>query len=297
MRHLLMLLAVLVFAATGGAVAGEVTLEHRGLTLNANLEDGGGGGGMVLLVHGALAHKDMEIITTLQELLAERGLKSLAINLSFNLDDRQGMYDCPTPHTYGITSAIDEIGVWLDWLEARGVTAVTLAGHSNGGLQVAWFAAERDHGLIERVVLIAPGLFSAQDRAAGYRSRYDTDLAPLLDRAEALVAAGNGDSMMTGIAFRYCPETSVRAATFADYYGDDPRFDTRHHLPDIAKPVLVVAASEDQVVPGLAAAMAPFVERGAIRLVEVEDSGHFFLDFFAEDLADAMADFAADGGS
>jgi pimeloyl-ACP methyl ester carboxylesterase len=288
-----MLLAMAVFAAPGGAAAEEVTLEYRGLTLNANLESVDGSDGMLVLVHGTLAHKDMEIITALQALLAERGLSSLAITLGLGLNDRRGMYDCAAPHRHAMTDALDEIDAWLGWLAGRGVSAVTLAGHSNGGRQVAWFAAERGHRLIEKVVLIAPGLSSADARAAGYRGRYDTELAPLLAAAEAQVAAGAGDAMMAGaVDFLFCPDTNVSAATFVSYYGDDPRLDTPYHLPAIAVPVLVVVGSDDQVVRGLPEAMAPFAASGAIDYVEIEDAGHFFLDFFAEDLADAVAAFA-----
>jgi pimeloyl-ACP methyl ester carboxylesterase len=297
MRRFLVAL-VTAFVIAGGAAAEDVTLEHDGLTLNGNLEIvDGWGSSMVLLVHGMLAHKDMEIIATLQELLAERGLGSLTINLGLGLDDRHGMYDCTAPHTHLMTDAVDETGAWLDWLAGRGVSAVVLTGHSNGGRQVAWFAAERGHDLIERVVLVAPGLSSAESRAAGYDNRYGAALAPLLAEAKALVAAGHGDTMMAHTDFLYCPDTTVSAASFVSYYGDDPRLDTRHHLPAITKPVLVVAGSDDQVVQGLPEAMAPFAASGAIDYVEIEDADHFFLDFFAEDLADAMTAFMADGGS
>jgi pimeloyl-ACP methyl ester carboxylesterase len=293
MRRILVFLAMVVFAAIGGAAAEEVSLEYRGLTLNANLEAADGADGMLILVHGTLAHKDMEIIATLQALLAERGLSTLAVTLGLGLNDRRGMYDCASPHRHAMTDALDEIDAWLGWLEGRGMSAVTLAGHSNGGRQVAWFAAERGHRLIEKVVLIAPGLSSADARAAGYRGRYDTELAPLLAAAEAQVAAGAGDAMMAGaVDFLFCPDTNVSAATFVSYYGDDPRLDTPYHLPAIAVPVLVVVGSDDQVVRGLPEAMAPFAASGAIDYVEIEDAGHFFLDFFAEDLADAVAAFA-----
>ena len=72
------------------------------------------------MTHGALAHNGMEIIATLQGLFTEADISSLAINLSLGLDDRHGMYDCATPHTHKHSDALNEIDVWLDWLETQG---------------------------------------------------------------------------------------------------------------------------------------------------------------------------------
>ncbi len=110
-------------------------------------------------------------------------------------------------------------------------------------------------------------------------------------------AAGNGDTMMAHTDFLYCPGGTVSAASFVSYYGDDTCLDTRHHLPAITKPVLVVAGSDDQIVRGLPEAIAPLAASGAIAYVDIEDADHFFLDFFTEDLADAMIAFADAGGS
>ena len=33
-----------------------------------------------------------------------------------------------------------------------------------------------------------------------------------------------------------------------------------------------------------------------VRFIEIEDAGHFFLDFYGEDLADLIAEFLADNG-
>jgi hypothetical protein len=67
-RHLL-LIAGLLFA--GASTAQEVTLPYRGLTLNARLEMAKGktlADGVILITHGSLAHNDMELYRTLQEL-------------------------------------------------------------------------------------------------------------------------------------------------------------------------------------------------------------------------------------
>ena len=85
-----LLVAAAVLMPGRPAPAEEVKINHGGLTLNADLELAGGktlADGVVLMTHGLLAHKGMEIMTALKGLLAERGLNTLAINLSLNLDD------------------------------------------------------------------------------------------------------------------------------------------------------------------------------------------------------------------
>ncbi len=288
------LTAMLFLGSVVSPRAEEVKLSHGGLTLNANLvevSDEGLADGVVLITHGLLAHNGMEFVATLQGLLAERNLNSLAINLSLGLDDRHGMYDCAVPHTHELIDGLDEIGAWTAWLEARGAGGIVLAGHSNGGRQTAWFAAERGHPAVEKLVLIAPGIATPEAAAESYQERYGKDLEPLLAKARALVAAGQGDTMMARTDFLYCPRASVSAASFVSYYGGDPRKNTPRNLTAIEKPVLVVAGTADRVVTGLRPLIQPLADGEKLRYVEIEDAGHFFLDFFGEDLADAIADF------
>ncbi len=99
--------------------------------------------------------------------------------------------------------------------------------------------------------------------------------------------------MMTRTDFLYCPDATVSAASFVSYYGSDPRKNIPHNLPAIEKPLLVVAGTADRVVTGLRPLVQPLAEAEKLTYVEIEDAGHFFLDFFGEDLADAMAAFIA----
>jgi len=147
------------------ALAEEVKLEHDGLTLNANLETTGddwAAGPVLLMTHGTLAHGRMEIMATLQPLLQEYGISSLAITLGLGLDDRHGMYDCQTPHNHRHADAVEEIGVWLGWLTEQGAENVSLLGHSRGGNQTTWFATTHGSAPFDKVILIAPGGFTAE---------------------------------------------------------------------------------------------------------------------------------------
>jgi len=286
------------FLAPAPGHAGEdaVTVKYDGATLNGRLATADGKGvkdGVVLITHGTLAHNGMEVIKAVQAGLQERGINSLAITLSLGLDKRTGMYDCKVPHRHKHEDALDEIGVWLGWLKARGATNITLMGHSRGGNQTAWFAVERPDAAVKRVILLAPQTWAKKDRLAGYERAYKTPLQPILDKTAALVAQGKGDEMLKDTGFIYCPGAEVSARAFVSYYKDEPRMHTPTLLPRIGVPVLVIAASKDQVVKGLAEAVEPLADGDKIKLVVIEDAGHTFLDFFAEDVADAVTEFVS----
>jgi pimeloyl-ACP methyl ester carboxylesterase len=291
MKNILPLLLLLL---PFGLSAEEFQLEHNGITLNANLETTGGewtDGPVILMTHGTLAHNRMEIMATLQELFKERGISSLALNLSLGVSDRHGMYDCSVPNTHRHTDALDEIGLWLNWLKQQGGKSVVLLGHSRGGNQTAWFAAERDEEAISKVILVAPQVWDEEKNETGYQQSYHQPLAPLLARAQQLVADGKGDSLLQPVDFIYCPQGSASAAAFTSYYQPDSRMDTPTLLLQIHKPTQVVAGSADTVVQGLAAKMEPLADRDNIDFAVIEGADHFFLDLYAEELADTAATF------
>lgn len=289
-----LLTALLLCACLGAAQAESLTLTHRGLQVSAELERTGAdwqAGPVILLLHGTLAHHRMEIISTLQQAFLERGYSSLAINLSLGQSQREGMYDCAAPHRHLHTDAVDEVGLWLDWLKGQGVKSVVLFGHSRGGNQIARYAAAHDSALIQSVVLAAPQTWSAGYDEKNYQTRYGKPLAAELKKAEALVAKGQGDSLMQAVDFLYCQQTAASADAFLSYHKPDPRMDTPTVVRDIRKPVLVVAGSEDETVRDLPQRMAAAKPGDHARLITIDGADHFFLDLYAEELADAAVEF------
>ena len=298
MMRIFLIAGLALCATVNGVYAAEVKLPYENLTLNANLDkaEGWPAGTTVLITHGTLSHNQSEIIVALQQLFLERGVSSLAINLGLGLDDRHGPYDCGTPHVHTHEGAVGEIGAWLDWLKKQGVEHVALLGHSRGGNQTAWFAAEHDDPVISKVILVAPQTWSAQAEADSYQKNYGKPLAPVLEKSESLLAAGHPDTLMEHTDFIYCADTSVSANSFVSYYAADPRKDTPWLLPKIDKPVLVFVGSEDQVSSGLDAALAPLAEGGVIELEVMDGADHFFRDLYAEDLVDRSVEFINEQG-
>ena len=240
-RIVLASLAMVVFSALPSS-GEEITIAKGKLTLNANLnmvEGKSYADGMMLLLHGTLAHKDMEIMTALQEILLERGISNLAINLSLAQDNRHGMNDCALPQNHLDSNAQKEVSLWVDWLQEQGADKITLLGHSRGGNQVARYLADNPAKAVTGAILVAPPTRSAERTAKSYKMRARITLASVLEKANGLVAAGKGDVLMESLNFVYCRDASVSAASFTDYYTFIPRHDTPTAIKDITVPLLV----------------------------------------------------------
>ena len=297
-RALVLGLALVLAAPLHSFAAETVQTQLDGRTLNASLArtDAWPSGPVALLVHGTLAHAEMEIMASLRDMLQERGVSALSINLSLGIDDRPAtMYDCPTAHRHTHTEAVDEVGAWMDWLRAQGAGPVLLLGHSRGGNQAARYAVA--HGSPESlraVVLVAPATWDEGRTADSYNRRFNQPLEPLLSRARSLVEAGKGDELLGPIGFMYCEDTSASARAIVSYYGEDPDMDTPRLLSRIAVPVLVIAGGADDTIVGLVEKTEPQVDGDRIALSVIDGADHFFRDLYAEEVADLAAGLAGD---
>lgn len=279
--------------------AQEVTLLHKGLTLNANLELAGNkkpSDGVILITHGGLVHNGVEIVTDLQNQLKERGYNTLAINLSLGLNNRHNDYDCQVTHHHRNIDAADEIGAWVNWLKQQGAKQVTLLGHSRGGAQTALYVAEQDNALVKNVVLLAPAIRENTD-AAGYQQRYGKPLAPLLAKAQKLIKDGKGNTVLEHVGLLNCADTAATADSFVSYNGQDPRLDTPYLIPKIKKPILVVVAGNDEVVVGLNQKPTSLASDKRVVLKVIDAADHFFRDLYTDDAVEAINAFLTINGS
>ena len=290
--------ALLFGLATGGPVhAGTKTIELEidGLVALADLvvpDNGSIEQGVLVITHGTQAHKDLEMIEALQNALAELGIASLAHTLTMGVDRRVGLYDCATPNRYLHEDALPEIAAWIAWLVAKDARPVSLLGHSRGGNQVAWFAAERAKGSIAKLVLIAPSINRTLEMAVeNYQKRYNADLTAILKRADSYISAGSPLQEMNLPGFLFCKDAVAQARSIVSYYGGNPLHDTLTHLPKLEIPTLVIAGSADTIVRDIAKHVKPIVDDKKIKLEVIEDAGHFFRDLYIEDAADLIADF------
>ncbi len=279
----------LAIAASGAAGAAEVRTDHGSLALRATLELAPGkslADGVVILIHGTMGHRDMEVMRLFRRLLGERGHSTLAINLSLALNAREGMFDCAVPSRHRAEDTLPEIDAWIEWAVRQGAGRLTVLGFSRGGQQAAWYAARQPHSRLARLVLLAP--IFAGDPAANYQTRFGAPLAPLLQRARALEAQGRGGELLTGIGFLNCDSTSASARSFLSYYDPAREGEPDATLPRLKVPTLVVAAGGDTIVRDLPRRVAAAVDGKGIRMAVIDGADHFFRDLYGEDAADAI---------
>lgn len=282
------LLSSCIFALTCSAQAEEVSLGHNDLSLNANLQridDQPLSGRVMLITHGTLAHNGMEIIASLQELLADEELPSLAINLNLGITERKGMYDCSVPHNHKHTDAVDEIGLWQNWLLENGAEEIILIGHSRGGNQTAWFSQTTSQKPLAQV-LIAPATWNEQQASANYQQRYNAPLDATLATAYKL----KPDHWMDNTGFIYCADAKVTAQSFISYYQPDPMFDTPRLLNNSQTPSLVFIGSEDQTVANLESGMMQ-VKNDKVQSIIIEGADHYFRDLYADEVVEGIVEF------
>jgi len=273
-------IAILCFAlATTAANGEEIRIDFDGKTLNADsvmAEDKVISDGVIIIVHGTLGHKDMEIIDTLQSVLQESGHSSLAINLSLGIDDRHGFYPCDIRHTHRSDDAVKELRAWRAWLTAHGASNVAMLGHSRGANQVVKYALA-NASTVWKIILLAPPA---------------TDVA--IDRTEHdKRVMKNAAAVLPGIQFLHCKEADVEVATYLSYMGSDARHNTLTLLNGIQVPTLVISGSDDTVVANLSDKMAA-VDNRLVRHVEIDGAGHFFRDLYGYDVVDAIDSFLAE---
>jgi pimeloyl-ACP methyl ester carboxylesterase len=134
------------------------------------------------------------------------------------------------------------------------------------------------------VTLLAPATWSAKAAAKTYERRHSRPLATDLAKARALISVGNGAHLMPRPGLLSCTTAGATADSFASYY-------TPSILKDIAVPTLVIAGGQDTVVKDLPKRVAPLADGKRLRFALIDDADHFFLDLFAEDIADFVEDF------
>lgn len=213
------------------------TIRHGALDLKGrHVRPSGAGLDTILLVHDTLGGFDATLITELQTTLAEKGLSSLAINLSLGMSARMSAFDCNDRHRHRHEDALEEIDAWVDWLLGEGLGPVALIGHGRGGAQAAWYLKKSGAKRVAAAVLLAPTGWTPRSADAEYRARYTDGIAALLTR----IASFKPDDFIDNVPFLHCGSVVATRASINSYYGVEPMRDAPTALATVKTPVLAL---------------------------------------------------------
>jgi dienelactone hydrolase len=262
------ILTLALLASNGEVRAEVVSHEYLGLTVIGNLELAANktlkDHGAVVLVHDQLAHHTDATMTRLQTALVGKGLNSVAISLSLGLNQRKSAFDCAHEHDHRHGDASDEIVAWVEWLQGKGASRVSIVGHGRGGSQAALSAAERQDMGLNRLVLANPPSATPQTTGTRYEQDFGQSLTPVLEQTRKLVEDGEGDTLVTVPGFLTCPKARTTAAAFVDYYGGDNRHDVMALLPELKQQTLVVVAGNDPAAKDFEKTLSLFTASGKV---------------------------------
>jgi pimeloyl-ACP methyl ester carboxylesterase len=138
-----------------------------------------------------------------------------------------------------VDEAPRDLRAWLELLGELDFRRVGLLGHSLGAIKAILTLAADDAPQVARLVAVSPprlsyAHFCASPRADEFRRTFA--------RAEALVAAGQGDELMfVNFPLAY----HIAAAGYVDRYGPEERYNVLAHLPRVQCPTLVTYGSAE----------------------------------------------------
>jgi predicted alpha/beta-fold hydrolase len=270
----------LILLCAQSAYSKDLQIEHQKLMLNASfthnvsdIEDGR----IFLILHGTLAHGNMEIVNSLQEILKEEDEKVLAITLSLGINNRKGMYNCELPHNHQHKDAQEELAKWIEWLIEHGAQEIILVGHSRGAMQVAEYLASNNKKQIQGAVLLAPPATS--------KSPLGSELTPMPVKLENTVSS---QAYFKVDRFLHCQESVVSSTSLDSYYGDPSSgIDIFETIDQISTPTIIFLGSNDPIVDlNMWSKQSNFNEN--IKVITVDGAGHFFRDLYLYDIVDSV---------
>lgn len=161
----------------------------------------------------------------------------------------------------------------FSWLEQRGHRRFVQAGHSLGGLKAAYMQAHAPHpGVIGLAMCSSPRL--PDDKVWIWERHME-----ILNRCNALIAAGKGDELMMVEMPTNTPAMKglMSAATYANKYGPNAPTTTLNFAERIKVPVLLLAGSNEKPQLSFSVDMEPaLVNAPSVTRVEIEGADHLY---------------------
>lgn len=247
----------------------------------------------IVMVHGGLGGHPARQVGAPRfaaERFAAKGYTVLSLMTRHSRDEWQTRFE----------DIVFDIDTGLDFLEARGMQNLILAGHSMGSIRITYYQASTQDLRVKALVHFAPtmDMVGKGGAAEGLAPDYEEKVAI----AQAAVAAGRG-----GIDRRpdSNPQTAFQpdvwinlvggylytAESFLSHWGPTAKTRNSDWIPKVRTPILMLAGSYDSAVPPgrMEELKAKAINSPKVDYITYPEVNHFFEGVWDESVEDTIA--------
>ena len=194
----------------------------------------------VLLMHGLTSSPTSSLFLKMAPVLAQE------VNVLAMESHRSGWSGHETAL---LDDELQDFDGWIDYLIARGIKRVVLAGASMGSLSAARYQSIRQHPNVVGIAHLMPTADCPEWFRAAAGEPYDEAVAA----AEAAVADGDGETYLVDVDIRQPPPSlsrgrfrwTQRAASWLSWWGPDADSYTIEHIAAADVPLLLLSGTTD----------------------------------------------------
>ncbi|PIW37854.1 MAG: DUF1749 domain-containing protein [Hydrogenophilales bacterium CG15_BIG_FIL_POST_REV_8_21_14_020_62_31] len=273
-RWLAILLALAVAQLAFGK---EVTLEMPNrLIARADYQIGAADKPVVLILHGFLQTHDFHTAHNMADGLHDLGYNVLAPTLTLGVPYRNQSLACEAIHGHSLEDDEAEIGVWLDWLEARHQGPIILLGHSTGSVELLAYLSQHRDPRIKKLIgaSIIEGALTGGEQV---RSEMIADLKQRI---------GAKNNTPVSHQFSYCNRYTSTPKGLLSYLRWSPKR-IIVTAQAIATPITFIMGGTDQ---RLATDWIAQLRKTGKKIRVIEGAGHFLDGQYEFDLLDVLGE-------
>lgn len=227
----------------------------------------------ILIIHGFLTTREHATLKNLNLAIADEGYTTLVPTLSLDIDRRKQSLACEAIHTHTMQTDINEIDMWIKWLQQKGHKKIILLGHSFGSLNMLVYLANKNPDI---QYAIATSLIDIE-HAIGTQS-VNKQLA------EARQAVKSSDQTLHEYKISYCKKFVSTASSFISY-AEWNKQKILNLLNNIRTPVQIVMGSNDQRMDKNWPAM---LKKKGLKVSIIQGANHFFSNEYEFELHDKI---------
>ncbi len=247
----------------------------------------------IVMVHGGLGGHPARQVGAPRfaaERLAAKGYTVLSLMHRHSRDEFQTLFE----------DIVYDIDTGLDFLEARGMQELVLAGHSMGSIRITYYQASTQDPRVKALVHFAPTADMAGKDGAGARLNPNYDA--LVAEAQAAVAAGRPKRDLSpnpNPVTALIPDTWIDLAggylygaeAFLSHWGPAGKVNNSDWMPKNTVPILMLAGTYDTAVPpGRMEELKQLaVNSPKVDHITYQDVNHFFEGVWDESTDDMVA--------